>query len=586
MEPDFLWDELVDAFNVGNALLTVGTGKLSHREQKQLGLAAEHDYAVLDMKQSTDRKEFLIKNPWAEGDVWKGATRRRPNPSAEMYPDLPPVSDLDEMLPGTFWMDFNSIFLHYEYLYINWNPGIFGTREDRHFSWTLPQRRPAATIFDSHHQFCITQSTETAPDIWLLLNRHFRTGDYSTVSSDQKGFISLHIYDHNGYRVLSSEGAVKRGPFVDSPNTLLRFKALKGKRYTAVVAQHDLPAGKHNFTFSLFSNGQAAFNEALPRYTTSTSLNAAWTHSNAGGNSESVRYLINPQFSVRLPSDQRVAFVLRVADDPTSSSDSPFSVRPDIRVKILLSSSSGARVTHLRPRDIIVHSGDYQRAASLIETTLSKGTYTLICSTFEEKQYSKFTLDFHSSSAKDRATLSPTAKGMTPTPSTITALPAESSGRLLIDVPALMFSSNINRMLAPITVPKTTKATIILGQASRNATTSLFKLALEQGQGPYKRTIADSSFDDTTFHPISTGLRIEDVMLHPEMSNEVERGGLWLVVERVAEGSGLEQGETLMDSWIEPQSFEMPAGARDETVSVEVLVEERVRVGIWGVGEG
>ena len=607
VEAEHLWDELVEAFNSGNVFLTIGTGKLSRREQKQLGLAVEHDYAILDMKESAHVREMLIKNPWADGDVWKGTARRRPNPSAETYPDLPPAHDSEDMLPGTFWMDFNSVFLYYENLYINWNPALFKQRDNRHFSWTLPQRRPASTIIDTHPQFCV--QSEVNGQVWLLLNRHFRTGDYTQATNGKNGYISLYLFEQDGYRLLSSESAIERGPFVDSPNTLLRFKATKNKRYTVVVVQQDLPAGKHNFTLSLFSNTNAALTEAPSRYTTNTSLNAAWTRASTGGNSDSVNYLRNPQFQVSLQSDQRVAVVLRVADSDsnataveTDSAPESLTSPPEIHVKSLLASSTGGRIHRLPLRDIVAHSGDYRRSACVLETTLGRGTYALLCSTFEEKQLAKFTLDFYSSSTNYPGTLSPPIIGQSikAKAAAITPLPAESSGRLFIGTAPLTFSSRVNRMLAPVAVPKPTQATIVARQPSRNATSSLFRVSLEQGQGPYKRTLADSSFDDEEFHRITTGLRIEDLLLQPEMAAETSGlGGLWLVVERLAQGTGTsadvdadEQEDNAEDDWIEPQSYEVRSPNRkddihaSETISVELLVEERVEVGAWGIGDG
>ena len=576
VEPNGLWEELIEAFNNGNIYLTMGTGKLSRREQKQLGLAAEHDYAVLDMKESGHLREMLIKNPWADGDVWTGAARRRANPNHESYPDLPRVDGSDEMLPGTFWMDFNSVFQHYENLYVNWNPSLFSHREDRHFSWTLDKRRPAATIFDTHPQFTI-QSDATG-DVWLLLNRHFRTGDHTQATNGKNGYISLYLFSKDGYRALSSEGASQRGPFVDSPNTLLRFEAEANKTYTAVVVQQDLPAGKHNFTISLFSRYPATLTEAPSRYTTHTTLSSAWTRSTSGGNSESLNYLLNPQFKVSLRTEQYIAFVLRVADTPDST-------EPPIHVNALLATSSGARITRLRPRDTMAHSGDYRRSACTFEKLLPKGTYSLICSTFEQNQYSKFTLDFYGAAAHPNAT-----PALAAADANIAALPSESSGRLNISAGTLSFTPNVNRMLAPLTIFTTTKITIVARQASRNATSSLFRIALEQGQGPYKKIVVDSGFDDEEYHAISTGLRIEDLVLQPEHCDSAA-GGLWIVCERLAQGGagsaeGVEDGTGGEAEWTERGSLEGRASKVKEDVSVELLVEERVEVGAWGVGDG
>lgn len=393
VEPDKLWEELVEAFNNGNIFLTIGTGKLSRREQKQLGLAADHDYAVLEMTESGGVRELLIKNPWADGDVWKGATRRKPNPKAESYPDLPPVDGSDQMLPGTFWMDFNSVFQHYENLYVNWNPGLFKHREDRHFSWNIPEQQPSSTILDTNPQFTIESSEDG--EVWLLLNRHFRTGDYTQSTNGKNGFISISLYAKDGHRLLLSGDAKHQGPFVDSPNTLLRFLTLPHKRYTAVIVQQGLPTGKHNFTLSLFSQHPSTLTESPLRYSNTTTLTSAWTRSNSGGNSDSLTYLNNPQFQITLLSWQHIAFVLRITPTTTTTS-------PEIHVKTLLatpSHPSGGRITRLRPRDILAHSGSYRPSACVLEITLSRGTYTLICSTFDSHQHSEFTLDFHHSCA-------------------------------------------------------------------------------------------------------------------------------------------------------------------------------------------
>jgi calpain-7 len=174
------------------------------------------------MKDTGGVREFLIKNPWSNGDVWRGATRQRPSPGQEEVgseakdrSQMPSV----EMMPGTFWMGFGSIFQHFENLYLNWHPGLFKCREDLHFSWDITSANLSPGLFENHLQFSITSTAPT--DAWLLLNRHFRTGDYMTSDKHANGFISLYLFHAGGSRVLLSDGAKLRGPYVDSPNTLL-----------------------------------------------------------------------------------------------------------------------------------------------------------------------------------------------------------------------------------------------------------------------------------------------------------------------------------------------------------------------------
>lgn len=544
VDPEALWQELHRATNGGHSIITVGTGKLSQREQRQLGLAAEHDYAVLELKERSKVRELLIKNPWRDGEVWKGASRRRPNSESVDAADVDRGGQSSEMMPGTFWMDFNSVFQHFENLYVNWNPGLFSHRQDRHFSWTLVKKRPAGTILDEHHQF--VASTTRTSEVWILLNRHFRTGDYTHANSGKNGYISLYVFDKQGYRVLSREGASTKGPFVDSPNTLVRFTADARKPYTIAVLQSDLPPGKHNFTISLFSHCPAGLEEATPRYPQARSIATQWTRATAGGSTDSPAYLSNPQFSLSLSSEQQIACLLRIAD----TSDDAALETTSLHVKLAILGSDGRRITRLRPRDVIAHSGDYRRGSAVIEKVLPRGRYTIIASTFDPGQQAKFTIDFHSSVLNA---------------SHFERLASEESGKLLMRVPPAAFEPGTNRMLLPLTVQRVNKVTFIARQAHGMKTSSLFKLSLEQGQGPYKKTIADSAFDDEEFHAVGTGLRIEDVDLRPNMQGP-ETGGLWLVLERLARGS--EHGRDV------------------EMAQVEVLAEEAVELGAWGTGGG
>lgn len=518
---------------------------MSKREQKQLGLAAEHDYAVLEMKDNEGVREMLIKNPWADGDVWRGAARRKPNPSHdeedEQYPALPPATDSDAMQPGTFWMDFDSVFQHFENLYVNWDPALFRYRYDQHFSWSLVQRRPVSSIFDEHVQFSIRASENE--EIWVLLNRHFRTGDYTHENSGTNGYISLYLYESAGFRVLVSTGAQTRGPFVDSPNTLLRFQAVAGLAYTVAIVQQDLPVGKHNFTLSAFSTAELVVQEAASRLPKQQSLGAAWTRATAGGNSDSSSYLTNPQFTFKLGSSQAVAIVMKVLQ-----ADGMPAVATQIHVKLAIVASDGKRVIRMRAKDIKAHSGDYHRADTVIEKILPHGNYTVICSTFEQGELAKFSLDFYCESA-----------------SSISALPSEGSGRMKVTPSPVVFEPGCNKCLAPIDVLRMNRVTFIARQASRSAGTSMFRLGIERGQGPYKMMIADSSMDDHQYLPVATGLRIDDLTLEPSMCSK-GLGGLWLVIERLAQGS--------------------PAMAAAELLEIDILAESNLQIGPWGVGDG
>jgi calpain-7 len=550
VEQEELWRTMYDAFMDGNVLLTMGTGTLPKREQRLLGLASEHDYAVLNLNQSGDTAEVLIKNPWSDGDVWHGAARRRPNPSQGSSPSMSTLEPSenktavgDEMTPGTFWMDFRSVFQHFENIYINWNPSLFSHRQDIHFSWHLTEATQASNLFVNCPQFAI--SCKSGGEVWLLLNRHFRTGDYSTATQGRNGYISLYLYKNNGEKVLCSDGAMIRGPFVDSPNTLLKFSLPANSIYTAVVASQALPVGKYNFSLTSFSHRTVELKDAICPLDHVHSLTGAWTRSTAGGNSDSRRYLQNPQFQVEVKSLTRVALILNVLSPETSE-------EAKIHVKVLVAFSSGGRITRLRSGDIVSSSGDYRRGSAVVQTKLEKGNYAIICSTFDPDQHSSFRLDV----------LSPSLQALR-----VIALLAESSGRHSIISSPATFSSITNRLLAPLSIRRLSRAIFIMRprSPSTSKSVSLFKMTLEQGQGPYKRILASSQDEEEDFSSITADIRIEDIRLRPEM-DQPSSGGLWLVVERMAQLSSNTNAHDI--------------------VQVEILADERVELGGWGSGEG
>jgi calpain-7 len=550
VEQDELWKTIHNAFLEGDVLLTLGTGTLPKREQRLLGLASEHDYAVLNLNQNGNTGEMLIKNPWSDGDVWHGAVRRRPNPSQQSSPSMPSLefndrktATGDEMTPGTFWMDFRSVFQHFENIYINWNPSLFSHRQDLHFSCNITRASQSRNLFVNSPQFVV--SGKKGGEIWLLLNRHFRTGDYSTATQGRNGYISLYLYKNNGEKVLSSDGAMIRGPFVDSPNTLLKFSLPSTATYTAVVASQDLPAGKYNFSLSAFSHERVNLKDAICPVDHVHSITAAWTRSTAGGNSDSRRYLQNPQFKIEVKSPTKVALILQVSS-PEASKEA------EIHVKILVAFSTGGRITKLRPGGITGSSGDYRRGSAVVQTTLEKGTHTVICSTFDPDRYVPFQLDL----------LSPADRALRVIP-----LPSERSGRLSIMSSPATFSATTTRLLAPLGILRLSRATIIMRPRSPSTarSASLFKVTLEQGQGPYKQILASSEVDDENFSSISADIRIEDTWLRPEM-DQPSSGGLWLVVERMAQVSSNNNDE--------------------DAVQVEILADERLELGGWGTGDG
>ncbi|KAK3068889.1 hypothetical protein LTS18_000492, partial [Coniosporium uncinatum] len=248
--PNALWQRIFNGFRYGDVLVTMGTGQMSNRVERELGLAGQHAYAVLDMKEEDEHKFLLLKNPWCEGTSWRGTLPRSSSMQnvAAMGNDITDDASVsassgsfprpqEQYAPGIFWIDLNNALQHFESIYLNWNPGLFSHRQDIHFSWDLsdPVKRGSPGNFVNHPQFAFT--CKGGGPVWLLLCRHFsdiseKSDDpdklQTIIANDLSGHISIYVYDRQGRRVYISDGPLERGPYVDSPQTLLRMEVDPG----------------------------------------------------------------------------------------------------------------------------------------------------------------------------------------------------------------------------------------------------------------------------------------------------------------------------------------------------------------------
>ena len=518
---DEIWGRLYQAFSYGDVVLTIGTGKLTEREEQGLGLVSEHDYAILDMKEAHGRRQFLLKNPWA-GEEPKMLQSSRIN-----------IEDLDlssHLSPGTFWMDYEQVLQNFENLYLNWNPGLFKYREDIHFSWDLSSGHGIAGCFVKNPQYSVY--SELGGTVWLLLGKHFKTEHRQHLKQygGELGFISIYIFRADGKRVSLSDGALHRGPYVDSPNTLLRLEMPPKTTYTAVISEQSLPFSSQNFTLSAFSTSPVALAPSRDKYMCLTKANSSWAALTAGGNAESVRYSSNPQFSLQVSERTDVSILLEPHD-------------AELATHVKLFWSNGQRISRVRSRDIIADSGDYRRGCALAETkSLDKGVYTIVCSTFAPDQTGRFTLWISST-----------------IPCEVQPLPSESAGRRVTMSSIGVLLPGKDRMLASLQVSRLNRVKLIARNkrsmiGSRSVAPSPVLMTVELGQGPYKKTLAVS--EDGSHCDTASGVRVDDFDLSP--SSEMH-GGVWIVIERIGG----------------------PGGQVEDHFEVEVLADERVEIGEW-----
>ncbi|KAI1494763.1 hypothetical protein F5X96DRAFT_463455 [Biscogniauxia mediterranea] len=609
---DATWRRVKKAYDYGDVVVTLGTGRLSPDEEEILGLAGEHDYAVLDMSESAGNRMLLVKNPWCDGLVWKGVGSSTSSINSET--DEHPV----RLKPGSFWISFDDVTQNFESLYLNWNPSLFTERQDHHFVWQPPDASMIGSFADNPQYSMTAQADDQT---WILLSRHFQDEELEisrkrsttlAAVSNMLGFTSLYIFAHaNGKRVQLSDKSVYRGPFVDSPQTLAPFEAKKGVKYTIVVASQDLPLPKYSFTLSFFSRTPLAISPAQQSLRYYTEVQSAWTRRTSGGNSASLTYLTNPQFSITLTATGPLSILLSTAKD-------------DLPVHVDLVWARGQRVTAVSVRDLVASSGDYRRGCALASApSVEKGTYTVVCSTFEPGQLADFTLRVGSDSPGTR----------------VVPVPADAAGRLRTQLSGLSFRGGEYKKRAAVSVARLTRACVVVtrkggGGSGQNYYSSstpppppsssfyrptttgavpssnhqqqqqqqrsnhhpTVRVTVESGRGPNREILASTSSRPTMATPriagskassddeggagggegefrqvtAGAGLRTPDFDIDPRALP-----GLWLVVEQMSKGD--QQAAATGDA----ENGGGGGGGHEHELQVEVFSDGDVRVGGW-----
>ncbi|KAL9040878.1 MAG: hypothetical protein Q9214_004310 [Letrouitia sp. 1 TL-2023] len=548
-----LWRRILKAFGHGDVLITLGTGRMSPTEEQDSGLAGQHDFAVMDLKET---EMVLVKNPWSEGGTWKSPIAARVLSSSDDENDnhkieqrggvvvkepTKPKPGSDELSPGTFWMSVNNVFQNFESMYINWNPRLFLYKEDFHFIWDLCETNSQGASFAKNPQYSV--SVQDGGTVWFLLSRHFRSSIHEDNKMDVEanslddGFVSLYAFRSKGSRIYLADDALIRGPYVDSPNTLLKLELLANTTYTIVVSEQGLSRAKHKFTLSAFSRKRLHVSEVREKYSTWISRQGVWNRSTAGGNTSSPSYGLNPQFSLALSQTSDILLLLELTSG-------------DIPVHVKLIWSDGKLVSSVTTRDVLGDSGEYRKGHAMAEILgVPAGRYTIICSTFERGQIGNFTLQIGSMSQ-----------------TIVARLQVRQAGRFVTHIPTGFFEAGNDRLWASLRCDRLTRVSLIArtrsnsddGRTGKGITMPL-KLALEWGQGPMKQILAVSADDE--FCNGQQGVQVNDVDIQPRMC---ENGGIWIVLERF--------GHSDLQS--------------KEAVDVEVLSEGPSDIGAWVQGEG
>ncbi|KAL9030268.1 MAG: hypothetical protein Q9196_001598 [Gyalolechia fulgens] len=531
VDREALWRRIMNAFEYGDVLITLGTGRTSESEAYSTGLPGEHDYAVIGLEESSGKRLFLVKNPWSESGGWvpnpKSEVQHDPvNRKMQVFEDVPkrgPEAQKSSLQPGTFWINVNDVFQHFESLYLNWNPGLFAYREDVHFSWDVASTVGPWASFGTNPQYHI--HSKAGGVVWLVLTRHFKSSDQASGnvkcgspkgSAIDTGFISLYLFQDRGDKVYLTDGSIIRGPYVDSPNTLLKAELRASVPYTVVISEQKLDRSSHSFTLSAFSLQPLLICEARDKYRYHAVRSGAWTSQTAGGNASSSDYFKNPQFSIDLPRQSDVSLLLEVR----------FGELP-VHVKLVW--SDGKAIRFVGARDILGDSGEYRKGHAFAEMpNVPAGRYTVVCSTFEQGQLGGFNLQVG-----------------TMCECKVQRIFMRPAGQFVSRPKTAHFVGETDRLWTALQCSRLTRLSVLAQshetagiRSSQAMPSSLpLRVSLEIGHGLAKRTLASSGNDE--YSNGYYGVQITDVDIQPYMCPQA---GVRLVLERAGplHSSGIE----------------------------------------------
>lgn len=540
--PDKLWVRVYKAFLYGDVLITAGTGRMSSRQERELGLEGQHSYVVLDMKEVGEDRLLLVKNPWVEGKGWKGP---RPSAIPELDPPTPgqgnprsletyhrdSVPTQEKPHPTTFWIGLEQVIQHFESLYLNWNPGLFGHRQDIHFEWNVDIQQSPGGCIVKHPQFAFWSKENEA--VWFLLSRHFRdmspsTKDESDAFNDgsirhnslvdcsgehPKGFMSMYIGNGHGERLYIKEGYSDSSDYVTTPQCLLRWDAKANTTHTIVVDQDELPPSVYTFTLSAFSNSPISLEPATQKYPLQQIREGAWTRQSAGGSTSSSRYFENPQYLLEVKERGSLAVLL------TGNHEHP------LHVKVAL--GYGKRIYRLQSRDVLVDSGNHRSGSCFAEISdVQPGFYTIICSLFEAGQTGDYTLRVDSTSTIRLEQIARDGAGLLSTKLTPACFGAQVHKIAAALVPRRLASYTIIARFLKATSPR--GMGVDLGKLAR----SPLRLSVELGRGPERKFVIASERGE---YADSATVRSESVTIDAALANQ---GELWLVLDRLSGPGG------------------------------------------------
>ncbi|KAK9461319.1 uncharacterized protein V1516DRAFT_675629 [Lipomyces oligophaga] len=355
-----LWTRLKRSWDFSDVLVTIGTGELKHEEEKLYGLVRKHDYAVLEVRVSDNAEPMiLVKNPWSN-----------------THEDVHLKSDPETLdaANGCFWMTFAQACMRFNSLYLNWNPQLFKYKYESYFVWDM-KNGLAKNSLASCPQFAVRNISAKETQIWILLCKHF-----TTISKD-RNFIALYVIKEPGIKALTKKSTAVKSKLVDSSQTLVRFTIPGKTAYTVVAAAAAQNYEMNSFSLLTYSTLPLKIS-AVDEGPFVSAASGQWTEMTAGGNVSNASFAYNPQFQLSVTSNCRIQIFVETDASATGSA---------VHAQIIW--GKGQRVHNVRPRDIVLDTGEYKIGSSLSKPgNINQGTYTIVVSLYEPGIMGEFKL--------------------------------------------------------------------------------------------------------------------------------------------------------------------------------------------------
>ncbi|XP_074597133.1 calpain-7-like [Brevipalpus obovatus] len=380
-----IFSSLVDRYNRGDVLITMGTGDLSKYDEERSGLVPNHAYAVLDVREVDGHKLMLLKNPWRHLS-WKGKFSDQDDRSwtSSLQQKLnydPKVARHHDN--GVFWIDTKSVSHFFEALFLNWKCSLFNYTFCTHGCWHAGQG-PAKDVYtiSENPQFHLNVHQDNS-SVWVLLTRHIvEKHDFA----ENKEFITILVYKGcEKIYIPYSPGPFINGERINSPHYLCKIRIPAGGStdYVLIVSQFEKTTTIF-YTLRVYSTVPFSMTKLEEKFDYVEKItDASWDDSTAGGcPNNRLTYPLNPAFLLEVngPDDATNEILIDL------KGPKEYNIGLEVSTQTLRNPNSSFAFKRL-------DSGSYKNGYTILKLHhVPQGTYTVIPATFNPGQKGPFFL--------------------------------------------------------------------------------------------------------------------------------------------------------------------------------------------------